>query len=94
MKFPVVLRPKAEQDLFSARDWYDRQRAGLGDEFAAQVSATLDRLAAMPESFAVKWQDVRSCRLRRFPYVIYYRALADQVEVLAVLHGSRDPSAW
>jgi plasmid stabilization system protein ParE len=90
----VVLRPEAEQDLRSARDWYGRQKAGLGDEFAAQVSATFDRVAEMPELFAVHWEDVRACRLRRFPYVVYYRALADRVEVLAVLHASRDSSAW
>ena len=94
MKLPVVLRPEAQQDLLSARDWYDQRQTGLGDTFAVQVSAVFDHLAAMPESFTVHWQDVRSCRLRRFPYVVYYRALADRVEVLAVLHGSRDPSAW
>ncbi len=94
MSIPVVLRPEAEQDLLSARDWYDRQRVGFGDEFSAQVSAVFDRLAAMPELYAVRWQDVQSCRLWRFPYIVYYRALSDRVEVLAVLHGSRDPSAW
>lgn len=94
MSFPVVLRPEAEQDLLSARDWYDRQRVGPGGEFAAQVSAAFGRRAAMPEMFAPRWQDVRSCRLRRFPYVVYYRALADRVEVQAVLHASREPSAW
>ena len=94
MNLPIRLRPEAEQDLLSARDWYDQQRTGLGDEFAAQVSAVFDRLAAMPESCAVRWQDIRSCRLQRFPYIVYYRALADCIEVLAVLHGSRDPSVW
>jgi plasmid stabilization system protein ParE len=94
MNFPVVVRPEAEQDLLAARDWYDQQRVGLGDEFSTQVSAILDRLSAMPELFAVRWHDVRSCRLRQFPYIVYYRALSDRVEVLAVLHVSRDSSAW
>lgn len=94
MSLPVVLRPEAEQDLISARDWYDRQRVGLGDTFSDQVSALFGRLADMPELFATRWQDIRACRVRRFPYVVYYRALADRVEVLAVLHTSRDPSTW
>jgi plasmid stabilization system protein ParE len=94
VRLPVVLRPEAAQDLLSARDWYDRQKAGLGDEFAAQVSDVFDQVAAMPRLFAVIWEDVRVCRLRRFPYVVYYRAFADRVEVLAVLHGSRESSAW
>ena len=70
MRLPVVLRPEAAQDLLSARDWYDRQRAGLGDAFSAQVSAVFDQVAAMPQLFAVTWEDVRVCRLRRFPYVV------------------------
>ena len=94
VKLPVILRPEAERDLLAARDWYDQQRAGLGDEFAAEVSVVSDRLAATPKLFGVIWEDVRACRVGRFPYVVYYRALAHCVEVLAVLHGSPDPSAW
>ncbi len=94
MSLPVVLRPEAEQDLLSARHWYDRRGGNLGDEFATQVGVVFAQLGAMPELFAITWQDVRVCRLRRFPYVVYYRALIDRVEVLAVLHGSRDPSTW
>lgn len=91
---PVVLRPEAEQDLVSARDWYDQQRPGLGDELLAEVDFVLKQVVATPTLYAVLHQDVRVCRVRRFPFVIYYRVLATTVEVLAVLHGSRDESAW
>jgi plasmid stabilization system protein ParE len=33
-------------------------------------------------------------RTRRFTYIVYYRALNDRVEVVAVLHGRRDASTW
>jgi toxin ParE1/3/4 len=71
MKLPLVLRPEAEKDLLSARDWYDGQRTGLGEKFAAEAVAALGRISAMPEAFALKWEDVRSSRMRRFPYVVY-----------------------
>ena len=48
----------------------------------------------MPELFQTIWLDVRCCRPRRFPYVVYYRARTDCVEVLAVMHVRRDPSSW
>lgn len=54
----------------------------------------LGRIEAMPEMYGVVWQDVRAARLRKFRHVVYYVAFADRVEVLAVLHGSRDASAW
>jgi hypothetical protein len=34
---PVVLRPEAELDLLTARNWYDQQQDGLGDEFTAVI---------------------------------------------------------
>ena len=48
----------------------------------------------MPELYAVTFRGVRPAKLRRFPYVMYYRMLADRIEVLAVLHGSRNPRVW
>ena len=94
MNLPRVIRPEAENDLLAARDWYDQQRSGLGDEFSAKVAVNLERLAELPQLCQVVWEDVRASRLRRFPYVVYYRVLSDRIEVLAVLHGRRDSSAW
>jgi plasmid stabilization system protein ParE len=90
----LILRPEADQDLVAAQSWYEEHHTGLGDEFVSQVSAVFEHIAAMPEMYALAWQDVRSCRLRRFPYIAYYRVLPDRIEVLAVLHGSRDPGTW
>src|SRR3954469_19385259 len=94
MSLPVILRPEAMQDLQDARDWYEQQRAGLGATFATRAATALDGIEQFPESHGVIWQDVRAAPVRRHPYVIYYRVLADRVEVLAVLHARRDPSAW
>jgi toxin ParE1/3/4 len=91
---PIALRPEAEADIESAQEWYNEHLAGLGDNFVEQVSETLEIIASAPERFAILWKQVRGFPLRRFPYVVYYRAHADRVEVLAVLHGRRDTSAW
>jgi plasmid stabilization system protein ParE len=37
---------------------------------------------------------VRRGKVRRFPYVVYYRVLADRIEVIAVLHAARNPQTW
>ena len=50
--------------------------------------------ARWPELHGVVWRNVRALRLRKFTYVVYYRVHDDRVEVLAVMHGSRDASAW
>ena len=78
----------------SSQLWYEEKRAGPGGEFMAEVSAALGRIADMPTMYALRWEDVRTCRLRRFPYLIHFRILTDRIEVFAVLHGKRDSSAW
>lgn len=94
MSLPLVVRPEAQADLLAARDWYEQQRPGLGDDFSDAAEELLDRIAATPKLYPATLKDVRRAKLRRFPYVVYYRMLADCVEVLAVLHGSRNPQIW
>jgi plasmid stabilization system protein ParE len=94
MTFPVVVRPEAHRDIVAARDWYDRQRPGLGDEFVAAADEFIGQIQLQPELYAAVLKGVRRGKLRRFPYVVYYRLLNDRVEILGVIHGSRDPRVW
>src|SRR5262245_11545919 len=94
MSLPVILRPEAESDIQGTFDDLERSRTGLGGQFAARVREVLERIESMPELYGVVWQDVRAARLKKFRYVVYHVVFGDLVEVLAVLHGSRDPSAW
>jgi toxin ParE1/3/4 len=94
MSLPVVLRPEASRDAEEARDYLDARRAGLGQAFLDQLKEVLAQIGAMPERYGIVWRQVRATRLRQFTYVVYYRVHDDRVEVLAVLHGSRDASAW
>ena len=55
----LELHPDARAELRSAALWYDEQRPGLGDEFIAEVSATLDRIGDAPESYA-GWPSTRA----------------------------------
>ena len=78
MSLPVIIRPDAQVDLLNARDWYDRQRPGLGDVFEEAVEAFLDRIKVLPQLYAVTLRDVRQGKVKKFPYVVYYRVLANQ----------------
>lgn len=88
------LRPEAEADLASARDWYDQQRDGLGEEFLEAVQVTLGHIEATPTMHAPIYKDVRRGFVRRFPYLIFYRILDDGVEVVGVVHNRRHPKTW
>jgi len=94
MSLPVIIRPYAEADIRESFENFESIRPGLGDRFVARVRELLERIEFMPLLFGVVWQDVRAARLRKFRHIVYYVVFADRVEVLAVMHGSRDDPAW
>ena len=94
VSLPVILRPEAEVDIQGARDLLECVRVGLGNQLLARVREVLTRIEKMPELHGKAWEDVRAARLKQFRYIVYFIVLADRVEVLAVLHSARDPSAW
>ena len=94
MSLPVILRPAADADIQASHDDLEQVRAGLGAQFVTRVREALDQIEAMPELYGVVWQDVRAVRLRQFRHVVYYVVFTDRVEVLAVMHGSQDPTSW
>jgi toxin ParE1/3/4 len=94
VNLPVILRHEAEVDIQGARDQLEAVRVGLGNQVLARVREVLARIEKMPELHGKVWEDVRAARLKQFRYIVYFIVLEDRIEVLAVLHGARDPSAW
>ncbi|OWK38542.1 Plasmid stabilization system protein [Fimbriiglobus ruber] len=80
--------------MAEGRDWYEGRQEGLGAEFLAAVDDTFDRIHETPELYAPEYKSVRRVGLIRFPYVVYYRIAGENVEVVAVQHGSRNPRGW
>ncbi|GMV16930.1 MAG: hypothetical protein AMXMBFR56_51540 [Polyangiaceae bacterium] len=87
----------AQEDLRSAMLHYEEARAGLGGEFLDEVDALVARIGERPLEFPL-WRDDRPYRkavmLHRFPFVIYFRLSENEVFVLAVAHGKREPGYW
>lgn len=94
MSLPVVLRHQAAEELLAACDYYEAKRPGLGVRLLGEIRRALGRISTHPDLHGIVLHDVRRAAVRRFPYGIFYRALFDKIEVLAVFHDSRDPTAW
>jgi len=90
----LVLQPEAEEDIRSARRWYERQSPGLGNEFLRAVEASLAKVERTPELYAAVDQATRRARVPRFPFAIYYEIEAASVVIYAVWHSRRDPTEW
>ena len=94
MSVPVILRPEAEADVQTIHVALEAEREGLGRKFAVRLRQVLERIESMPEMYGVVWHDVRAARVKPFRYVAYYVPFTDRVEVIAIMHGSRNAPAW
>jgi toxin ParE1/3/4 len=94
MSRPVIVRPEAEADIETIHIDLERLRTGLGARFAKQLRTVLERIETTPELYGIVWRDVRAARVKRFRHIVYYVVFTDRTEILAVIHGARDSSAW
>lgn len=89
----------AEAELYEIRDWYEGRETGLGQRFLTEVSQRLQSVDEDPDRFPQEEtnpssRDVRRCLLHRFPHRIIYELISDEIRVLAIAHGSREPGYW
>jgi plasmid stabilization system protein ParE len=93
---PIGFAPAARDEFDEAAEWYESHAEGLGQRFVDCVDATVQRIAALPGGFPTWDVDPRFKRavVPRFPYLLFYRELAANVEIVAVAHGAREPGYW
>lgn len=90
----IELLEAAQRELDEAIDFYNRERAGLGDEFLTEVLAGLERIAEHPAAWHGYSKRTRRCQTRRFPYGIVYVISARAILVVAIAHLHRKPGYW
>jgi toxin ParE1/3/4 len=98
MSDAIKKRGPARRDLVDIFYYYARRRAvPTARRFLAQAEATIRRLSQMPgigtpyEPDEPHYGEVRYFPVSRFPkYLVFYRRVAEGIEILRVLHGARD----
>jgi plasmid stabilization system protein ParE len=94
MAAELIIAPEAQQDLDEAYAWYEKQRAGLGEDFLTSVDACIQAICRTPEMGRVVHESYRRGLVRRFPYAVFYEYAENRVTVYCVFHTSRDPGKW
>lgn len=84
----------ARQELDDAIAHYNGQAPGLGDAFLLETVAAIDRIRRFPRGWHPLGEDVRRCRLRRFPYGLIYHERQGEILIVAVAHSHRRPEYW
>ena len=90
----IVKSPRAKTDLVEIWDYIAEDSEARADAFVAKIHEKFLVLADRPGIGRLRDElekDIRSLPVGR--YVIFYRPLAEGIEIVRVLHGSRDLGA-
>ncbi len=88
----VEYHPAIEHELREIIEYYNECTQGLGAEFLNEFERQVLKIASMPTRWMTVETDVRRSLMKRFPYVIYFRALEDDVlRITVIKHQRRHP---
>lgn len=88
----VLVHPAAAFEIADAVRSYDATRPGLGSGFLEQIDACMRNLQDFPELAASVLPGYRRAVVQRFPFIVVYRIVADEVQVLALFPAQADPA--
>lgn len=91
MIYRFSLSPNAETDLLEAALWYESQQPGLGKRFAQRVESYFFRIQNNPLHFPLKKGNLREAYIQKFPYVIIYQIIGNNIIVFAVFNTHQNP---
>ena len=88
------VQPEAADEANVAFNWYEDHRPGLGDEFYRELARGFEFVMENPLLSRVVYRGLRKRKLDRFPYLVVYRVSEEELSVVSVFHGSRNPMIW
>lgn len=92
MGLTIRFDPRALADLATIRDYLIERSPSGAERVRVHLVETIERLADFP--FLGRQTDepnVRVLVLTRYPYLVFYAVVGDDVVVLHVRHGAREP---
>jgi plasmid stabilization system protein ParE len=90
--YSLVIEPEARDDIKTAIDYYNSIYGNLALKFIDAIESTLNQIIKDP-FYQIKYDDVRSLQVKRFPYSIHYLIdeIYDEIKILAVIHSASNP---
>jgi plasmid stabilization system protein ParE len=90
----AIFHPEADTEFQEAIEYYEAESPGMGVKFYREVLAAVVRVEAHPKAWPRLRGPVRKCVVPGFPYKLLYTIELEQLHVVAVMHGKRQPGYW
>jgi len=93
MAFILILKDEARMDMLTAFEYYELQQNDLGERFLLEVQKRFEDIVKHPEyySFIDNKHILRDVTIGKFPYVIIYDFIGEEVTVYSVHATRRQP---
>ena len=89
---PIIIHSKARAELEESIAYYEQQKTGLGLALQSAIEKAIGRIQQNPQ-IGAPYKTTEYVVLR-FPYVVFYVALEEDVWIVAIAHGKRRPDYW
>ncbi|HBG41937.1 MAG TPA: type II toxin-antitoxin system RelE/ParE family toxin [Porphyromonadaceae bacterium] len=92
MAYRIIISPRAQKEIENAIDYYALYSTDAPEVFITLLKETYTTLQSNP-FFKVCYKDVRSLKIKRFPYSLYFIINENKhtVRVLSCFHNKRNP---
>jgi ParE toxin of type II toxin-antitoxin system, parDE len=96
MKYKILIDEDALSDIQKATNWYNERSQGLGSRFQKQTKLQINALKMDADIYTNRYADVRCMLIKNFPFMVHYTLdnINFTVQIIAVLHTSRNPKIW
>lgn len=95
MSFTVIVKQEAHQDTLDACNYYEEKLTGLGEWFLDALQQRYSQLSVNPTFNSYIDEDplkiLRDVKLEKFPFVVVYEIIENQVVVYAVHNTYKHP---
>lgn len=84
----------AQAEIADAVGYYTAIAPDLGTAFKKELRRLMRLVATMPVAWPPSGEGTHKCLMSRFPYLVIYAPLPDELLVVAVGHQHRQPGYW
>ena len=90
-KHHLVITEEADFEIISTYKWYEDKLEELGERFLLELDNSFNQIDRNPKSFQIIYKKHRQAILKKFPFVVIYQQIKNEIIIFAVFHTSQDP---
>lgn len=90
MKYHLIIKEEANQEIIDSYLYYETKSKGLGEKFLGNLETYFDRIQKYPKHYQIKRKPYREVFVKNFPFLIIYEIIENSIVVYAVFHTSRN----